>query len=108
MARPRNITPSTELRLTLPEDWRSKLDSQLYSEVEGRVPHAAYKTFFVARIREFLTWRGLDLAPFTGAQAGSLIVRGEPEAIRTLEDLLRDALRLKMIVQKLEADETAS
>lgn len=108
MARPRNLVPSVELRVSIPEDWRKKLDTHLWSEVEDRVPMGAYKDFVTARIREFLVWRGLDLAPYAGSPAGALVVRGEAEAIRILEDMLRDALHLRMLVQKLEAAEEAS
>lgn len=107
MGRPRNVTPTGELRVSIREDWKRRLDEVLFSEVEDRIPYSAYRNFFEARIREFLTWRGLDLSPITGQAPGALVVRGEPEAVRILEDLMRDVLEARMIAQKEALDEAS-
>lgn len=104
MPRPANTIPSVKLSLMLPENLREALDNVLWSELEGKVPRGRYQEFFVARVNEFLRWHGLDLAPFVGSAPGTFIVRGEQEVIRTLEDKLQDAVRLEMVVQKLETE----
>lgn len=53
MSRRPNIIPSVKLTTRIPMDVMVKLDSFLYSEVEGRIPLGAYQKFFVERIQEF-------------------------------------------------------
>ncbi len=46
MARPKQTTPSAFRNIALPQELADKLDIELFSEFEGRVPIGAYKTFF--------------------------------------------------------------
>ena len=46
MARPKQTTPSVMLNLALPEPLAQKLELELFSELEGRIPTGAYKNFF--------------------------------------------------------------
>ena len=77
------------LNLALPESVRAQLDLLLFSEIEQRVPKGAYQQFFAARIREFFSDRGLDLAPYLGSLPGERTVRGSPETIASLEAALK-------------------
>ena len=86
--RPPLIERPTQLCVSLPETERARLDLHLWSEVEGRVPKGAYQSFLVARLREFFSWRSLDLAPFLGSLPGERIIRGSPETIAALEAAL--------------------
>lgn len=64
MPRPKNVIPTVQLCLMLPEDIRGWLDLQLFSELEGRVPKGAYQDFFLRLIRQERDWRSLDLSEF--------------------------------------------
>lgn len=70
----------------LPESVSAQLTLHLFSPLEGRVPKGAYQAFFVERIREFFSWRRLDLHPF-GFGRG-FFVSGPPEMIDELEKRL--------------------
>lgn len=52
VAKARIIRP-TQLRTSIPEDLRAKLDAYLYSPLEQRIPKGAYQDFICSRIREF-------------------------------------------------------
>ncbi len=51
--KPPNTIPPTRLEVYIPADIRARMDLHLYSSVEGRVPHGAYKKFLCELIREF-------------------------------------------------------
>ncbi len=90
MPRPKNAVPTVNLNLALPVDLRAKLNLHLYSELEGRVPQAAYQEFFSARLREFFARRELDLAPYVAEGVpGQQRVFGDAAAIEALERRLR-------------------
>ena len=86
MRRPDIIRP-VKLTTYFPEDVRTKLDLYLYSELEGRIPKGAYQQFLMDRIRDFFDTVSLDVGVF--ADKPSAIVRGSPETIQLLEQLLR-------------------
>ena len=88
MPRPAHIIPRDRLTLRLPEDLRARLDLMLVSELEGRVPLGAYSELFIQLLRAHFEHEDLDLSPFSGAQPGTLIVRGPPQAIQLLRRLL--------------------
>jgi hypothetical protein len=67
MPRTPNITRPSKLTLHLPEDIRAKLDLYLFSEIEGRIPYAAYQKFLIERINEFFTG-GVRNCPQCGHQ----------------------------------------
>lgn len=78
MPKPRNVIPTVEFCLCLPEDLKGWLDLHLYSEMEGRVPLGHYQEFFVRKIREERDWKRLAISP------GHYIV-GSKEAIEMIE-----------------------
>ena len=85
MGRRPNLIPSVMLNVALPLDIHTRMTAFLYSELEGRVPHGAYQSFLVERIREFFGDEALDLAPwFAEAPVGAWVVRGTPQAIKNL------------------------
>lgn len=53
MGRPKQTTPAVFRNIALPEPLANKLDLHLFSEVEGRVPHGAYKVFFSDLLEQF-------------------------------------------------------
>lgn len=89
MPRPYKLIPSRKICVFLDEPEAAKLDLLLYSPSLGRVEHGGYKRFVQSAIREALDFHILDLAPFTGAMPGTYLVKGEPEAMRVLEGLLK-------------------
>lgn len=85
--RPPEIDRPVALNLRLPESERGRLDLILHSDVEGRVPKGAYAEFFKERLREFFTFKTLDLAPF-GFEPG-FYVKGPADMIDALERRLK-------------------
>ena len=64
MPRPKNAIPSRNLHLMLAEEDATRLDLHLWSEAEGRIPHAARQKFFTQLLREFFTkQKGPDVQP---------------------------------------------
>jgi hypothetical protein len=57
-----NIIRSTSLDLAIPEDLRIKLDLELFSEVEGRVPKGAYKNFICGLLTDYFRQKETDRA----------------------------------------------
>lgn len=53
--KPPNTIRPTRLEVYIPEDLRARLDLHLYSTLEGRVPHGAYKKFLCELMREFFS-----------------------------------------------------
>lgn len=84
MTRRKDITPMTQLELAIPQTWRARLDLYLYSELEGRIPKGAYKSFFLARLVEFFTFRRVDLSPW-GVEGS---ISGSPETITKVLTIL--------------------
>lgn len=80
------IDSPTRLNIGLPESERAWLDAHLWSEVDSRVPAGAYRNWILERIREFRSWRTLDLTPF-GFPSG-MLVRGPEEVLRRLAERL--------------------
>lgn len=89
MTRRSNVIPSIKMSLWVPEDLRARLDLILFSDLEGKVPFGAYTTFYAEMLRARLDSVELDLSPFVGSQPGALTLRGSPQAIEKLKDLLR-------------------
>lgn len=89
MPRPRNLIPASPLEVSLPEDIRARLDLHLWSDLEQRVPHGAYKEFITERLREFFAADRLDIAAWAGSPPGAFVLFGPPEAIASLRRLLQ-------------------
>jgi hypothetical protein len=53
MPRPASINPKTPIHTWLPADLKARIDLYLYSEAEGRIPHAAHSNFFTQLALEF-------------------------------------------------------
>lgn len=57
MARPRKAIRPVEKTVSLPEDLVAKVDLELFSEVEGKVPFGAWQKYLEALIRADLAKR---------------------------------------------------
>lgn len=57
MARPRKAIRPVEKTVSLPEDLVAKVDLELFSEVEGKVPFGAWQRYLEALIRADLARR---------------------------------------------------
>jgi hypothetical protein len=57
MPKPKNPIPSIQKNLSLPLDLVAKVDLELYSPLEGRVPHSAWARYVSQLIREDLRRR---------------------------------------------------
>jgi len=52
MARPKKTVPTVFKKIGIPEDLAERLELELYSEVEGKVPFGAMQEFFTALLRK--------------------------------------------------------
>lgn len=52
MARPKKIVQSISKNIALPEDIVARIELELYSDVEGRIPFGAQQRFFEQVLRE--------------------------------------------------------
>ena len=59
MGRPRKAVPSIEKSISLPRDLVVAVELELYSEVEGKVPFAAWQKYLEDLIRKDLARRAL-------------------------------------------------
>lgn len=84
MPRSAAITPNYHLHTTLPPELARRLQDYLWSDSEGRVPKAAYQTFFTARIQEYFSLRQVDLAPWLNTNLGECVVSGTDASIARL------------------------
>ena len=92
MSRRKNLIPSIYLNLALPLDVHTRLSAHLFSPLEGRVPLGRYAAFITERVREAFEAAEVDLAPWLGSPSGAFLVRGTPEAIEHLTNLLSERL----------------
>jgi hypothetical protein len=88
--RPKLAVPSRSLNTHLDEALMARLDLELFSPLESRVPKGAYQKFLNDRLREYFATRTLDLAPFLGTLPGEVQVRGSEFAIERLASLLKE------------------
>ena len=52
MARPSRVIPSVNKNIAIPQDLCARLELELYSELEGRIPFGAQAKFFEQLLRE--------------------------------------------------------
>lgn len=57
MPRPKQTTPSAFRNIAIPQPLADKLDLELFSELEGRIPTSAYKNFFSNLIIQYFEQR---------------------------------------------------
>lgn len=55
MARPRKAIRPVEKNISLPEDIVARVDLELFSEVDGKVPFGAWQRYILRLIREDFT-----------------------------------------------------
>lgn len=87
MPKPPNLIPSKQLNVALPLPLLTQLNLELYSELEGRVPHGAYSRFLVELIRRHFAEQVIDIGPRISPHlpSGVFLVRGEPSTLELLE-----------------------
>jgi hypothetical protein len=82
------IEKRAHLHITLEPRLRTQLDLFLWSDLEQRVPQGAHQGWVSDRIKEFFSWRTLDLAPY-GFPPG-FFVRGPEEMLNQLKQRMED------------------
>lgn len=60
---PRLAIPTEKIHISLPEDLRRRVELELWSELEGRVPKGAYKRFFTTILRDYYARRDSGASP---------------------------------------------
>jgi hypothetical protein len=58
MARPKKILRTIQKNIGIPEDLAARLELELYSEIEGKIPFGAQQEFFTKLLREYFEGRG--------------------------------------------------
>lgn len=90
MPAPKNIIPSASLHLHIPEDLKARLDLELFSEVEGRVPKGAYQRLVVSLLRRHFEARPLDLASLRQSiPPGTYIIQAPSHILTKLIELIQ-------------------
>jgi hypothetical protein len=51
MAKPKKVIPTVEKKISIPTDLCARIEMDLYSELEGRIPYGAQSEFIVGLIR---------------------------------------------------------
>jgi hypothetical protein len=54
MARPKRAIPSVEKNISIDQDIVTRIDLELYSELEGKVPHGAWSRLMNALLRNYV------------------------------------------------------
>lgn len=52
MAKPKNAVPTVEKKIQIPMDLVTRMELELYSELEGKIPYGAQSEFINRLIRE--------------------------------------------------------
>ena len=82
MPKAKATEPNHLLKAWISAELKGRLYLQLHSEIEGRIPHGKISEFIEERLREFFSWRVLDLSVF-GLPPG-YFVKGPPEMLAEL------------------------
>lgn len=53
MARPKQTVPSVHKHIRIPEDLAVRMEAELFSELEGKIPQGAQGEFIAGLIREY-------------------------------------------------------
>jgi hypothetical protein len=59
MAKPKNVIPSIEKKISIACDLCARMELELFSDLEGKIPYGAQSTFINQLIRDHFT--ALDL-----------------------------------------------
>lgn len=52
MAKPKSIIPTIEKKISIPADLCARLELELHSDVEGRIPYGAQSEFICRLLRD--------------------------------------------------------
>lgn len=53
MARPKKTLATVSKNIRIPEDLAARMELELYSELEGKIPYGAQHEFFTKLLREY-------------------------------------------------------
>lgn len=84
MPRPRLIMPTVQINMRIAQDLIAKMNLELFSELEQRVPFAAQQKFLTTLLQQHFEEDVLDLAPWLGTPSGVFRIRGNPEVLSAL------------------------
>lgn len=84
MGRPKNIIPTIQLNVMIPQDLVMQMNLELYSELEQRVPFGAQQRLLTALLRAYFSEQSLDLAPWLRTPSGVFVVKAVPEVLTAL------------------------
>lgn len=87
------VNPTRSLHIHIDAELAKRIDAQLWSEAELRVPKGAYQLFITEAVVRMLRQQPLDLSPFLGSLPSEHIVYAFPATV----DALREHLELSVI-----------
>lgn len=86
--RPPSVEPGRLINISIDEKLMARLDIEMFSEAEGRIPRGSYKRVFEMLLRRFWSWKELDLAPYLGTLPGEAMITAAPAVLDRLKTLL--------------------
>lgn len=103
MARPKRLMRPVRKNLAVPEDIAARVDLELFSELEARVPHGAWSKFVTELIREHYKKKERIQAFAASAEATIRTCKGDAEFLHNQTDnLMEDALTKEGFGQGVE------
>lgn len=94
MPRTKAVESNTLLKAWVSPELKGKLYLHLTSAVEGRIPLGKISEFVSERLREYFSWKTLDLSAF--GKPG-FFVKGPPAMVDELQRMLADyQVRVKL------------
>lgn len=88
MPAPKSLYPSRPVTVFLDDALLTRIELHLYSEVERRIPKGAYKSFFDARMAEWLGQGQLDVSGLWGEPSGRHVIKGPRDVLERLKEKL--------------------
>lgn len=53
MAKPKNVIPTVEKKFSIPSDLCARMELELFSDLEGKIPHGAQSILVAKLLREY-------------------------------------------------------
>lgn len=85
MPRPRQVTPKVHLHIKIDADLRDKLDREVWSELEQRIPAGALQRFIEERLREYFSFRKLEVGNYI---LGGTTIYGDAATLELLHEIV--------------------
>lgn len=85
MPRPRQVTPKVHLHITISADLRDRLDREVWSALEQRIPAGALQRFIEERLREYFSFQKLEVGDYL---LGGTTIYGDAATLELLREII--------------------